>query len=561
LTAILLRAVYFLQLSATPLLNLHHWRQSDMHYFDRWARDIVAGDYLSRSIDVPMHRWHREAATYHFASSRDVFPPRNQADDEVQLAQEKALWARWMKSPAFYQDPLYPYLVAGTYALFGPDVRFVFAWQMLLGSVTTLLLWWLTLTYFGDAAALVAAALALLCGPLVFYEGLLLRESTIVFASVALVVLIERAFRTPSARRFTALGLALGIAILLKSTFVLVLFAVVAVAGWARSRQWRTSLAPLVLGTVVGIAPLVLRNIAVDAPPISMATSGPLTLLTSNGRSALPEVGFGIDTRALARFLGQTDGGWMSAIRQLAAEHSVMSYAALVWQKWRRVWHWYDIPNNENIYYSRTQLPLLASLPIAWWLCSGMAVVGLIVAAPRVRETWPLYLLVLSSVLPLLVFYVLGRFRLPLLVLGLPFCAHAVVSSIGWIRAGQLLRVAPAAVSVLLIGMWSGTALGSRQTLIRVADWILPYSSFYQSKVYAALDARDPASAARWYVEFFERYEPELEKRALPGNAPLAMELADMHRECAQILNAAHDPAAAKRHLARADELLHSRER
>lgn len=151
MAAVLVRAVYFLQLSATPLLHLHGWKQSDMHYFDRWARDIVAGDYLSHSVGVPMHRWHREAAAHHVASSREVPPPRNQAEDEAQLAQEKTLWARWMKSPAFYQDPLYPYLIAGTYAAFGPDVRFVFAWQMLLGIGTTLLIWRLTLVYFGDA--------------------------------------------------------------------------------------------------------------------------------------------------------------------------------------------------------------------------------------------------------------------------------------------------------------------------------------------------------------------------------------------------------------------------
>jgi 4-amino-4-deoxy-L-arabinose transferase-like glycosyltransferase len=555
--AALIRITYLLQLGATPLLNLHGWQQSDMHYFDDWARDIAAGDYLSRSIGVPMHRWHRETATHHLAASRDLPPPRSQAEDDARLEQEKALWAQWMKAPAFYQDPLYPYLVAGTYAAFGPDVRFVFAWQMLLGIATTLLLWRLTLIYFGDAAAVLATVLALLCGPLLFYEGLLLRESAIVFASVAIVALTERAFGMPGARRFTMLGLALGIAILLKSTFVLVLIAVMVAACWIHPKQWRTAFAPLVLGAALGIAPLVVRNIAVGVRPVSMATSGPLTLLTSNSRNALPEVGFGIDTRALARFLGQTDGGWVSAIRQLAAEQSMMSYAALVREKWRRVWHWYEIPNNENIYYMQTQFALLGRLPVTWWLCSGLAIVGLIVAAPRVREVWPLYLVVSSSTVPLLMFYVLGRFRLPVLVLVLPFCAQALVALIEWGRAGQLRRVAPAAVAVLLVGVWTGAALGPRQTLIRVSDWILPYSAFYQSKVYEALDARDAATASRWYVEFFQRYEPELERRALPGNAPLALELADMHRECAQILSAAHDPTGAERHRARADELLH----
>ena len=51
------------------------------------------------------------------------------------------LWSRWTGSPQFYQDPLYAYLIGLTYRVIGDDVRFVFAWQMGLGVMSTVLIW------------------------------------------------------------------------------------------------------------------------------------------------------------------------------------------------------------------------------------------------------------------------------------------------------------------------------------------------------------------------------------------------------------------------------------
>ena len=189
------RLVYFVQVNATPFVEMHEWRQTDMHYYDGWARQIAAGDWLSASVRIPMHRWHREVAARYLTSHPDARPALDQEAARVGhgIDAEDVLWSRWMGVPRFYQDPLYAYLMAATYKLARPDVRAVFAWQLALGVLTNVLIWVLARRFFGDAVAACAGALAVLCAPLMFYELLLLRDSSIVCAGLALVWLLDRA--------------------------------------------------------------------------------------------------------------------------------------------------------------------------------------------------------------------------------------------------------------------------------------------------------------------------------------------------------------------------------
>jgi hypothetical protein len=559
--SIALRVTYFLQLNGTPFIQMHGWGQSDMHYYDRWAREIAGGDWLSASVKIPMHRWHREIAAQYFDAHADV---RAELDREVatsndRLDRDELIWSRWMQQPRFYQDPLYPYLIAVTYRFVGQDVRFVFAWQLALGVLTNVLIWQLTRRYFGDVVAACAGALAVLSGTLVFYEQILLRDSLIVFAGLALIWLTDRALSRGGQVWFGVLGLALGVSCLLKSTFILLaggIATVMILLFWHRRRELLLSVSAIAAGFLIALSPLAARNVALGVPAFSMASSGPLTFVASNEAGYLPEVGFGINARVLTNFLGETSGGWLPAVREALRTHTVVSYASMLWQKWDRLWHWYAIPNNENFYYMRMQLPALAWLPVTFWFCAPLALVGLVLGAKQFRDAWPLYLLVVSSVVPMVIFYVLARFRIALVAALIPFAALTLVQTVEWVRAR---RQAPAAMSlacVVLIAGWTGRPLGGHQFLIRMADWILPYSVYYQPRVYSALDARDWSGAAAWYLEFF-RYEPTPAQILASNDPSLAPELADMHLECAKILRMSGQAHRAQAQMEKAQHILH----
>ena len=60
------RAVYFLELSRGPCLWQHRWQQSDMSFYDAWARQIAAGDWLTDGALHPTPRWAEEIADGYF---------------------------------------------------------------------------------------------------------------------------------------------------------------------------------------------------------------------------------------------------------------------------------------------------------------------------------------------------------------------------------------------------------------------------------------------------------------------------------------------------------------
>ncbi len=552
--AITLRVIYFSQLDATPFLHLERWAQSDMHYYDGWARQIAAGDWLSRRVPMPMHRWHHEVAQAYFTRHPGIKSEleRDGADPDA------ALWARWMGAPRFYQDPLYPYLLAVVYRFVSADVRAVLALQLAAGVLSVLLIWSLARRHFGETAGIWAGLLALACAPLMFYELLLMRDSLIACAGLGVVWLTDRAIDCGRRRWFAALGLTLGAAYLLKSSFavlavlivpgVLIVLVLKARTAPEVSRSWRGVLAAaaaLAAGAAIALVPLAARNVRVGIAPMSMASSGPLTFLSANDSNALPDVGFGIDTPLLARFLGETDGSWRTAGGLVAGGHDVGSYAALLWRKWDRAWHWFEIPNNENFYYVRNQAAVLAWMPVTFWLIGPLALVGLALAVTRTARPWTLAALVASTAVTLVAFYVLGRFRASLVAAAIPFAALAAAEVTSPSGARRVARTASIAAAAVLLGLWTGRPLADDQVLIRTSDWILAWSVEYQDRVYGALDRKDPAAAGAAYQEFFARFEPSAADIAAANDPRLAPELADMHAECAQILRAAGRPDAA----------------
>jgi 4-amino-4-deoxy-L-arabinose transferase-like glycosyltransferase len=563
ITSIVTRTIYFFQLDGTPFARMHEWRQTDMHYYDGWGKQIAGGDWKSASVRVPMHRWHREVAERYLTQHPGAEQSLDQAgaDPNARVDRDELLWSRWMRVPQFYQDPLYAYLIAVTYKLAPAEVRPILAWQLATGVLTNVLIWLIARRMFGDAVAACAAGLAVLCAPLMFYEILLLRDSLIVFTGLALIWLLDRALTGRGWAWSAALGLALGAACVLKSTFV-VLAAATIVILLSRARRFGRGqivcLAATAAGLAVALMPSVARNESVGAPAFALAASGPLTFVSANQVRARPDMGFGIDTNELATFLGTTDGGWRSAIGSALGTHTFGSYASLLWRKWDRLWHWFEIPNNEDFYYMRLKAPVLSWLPVTFWLCSPLALVGLVLGARRWREAWPLYLLAAVTAAPLILFYVLGRFRIPFFAAVIPFAALTLVEVGRALRARHYARGLAIAAAVLVVSAWTGRPLAADQRLIRTADWILPWSVTYETQVYGALDAKDPARAAAAYLDFF-KYEPSDAQILAAGDPQLAPELADMHNECAQILRLAGQPSLAEAQLLRARRLLELR--
>ena len=127
--ATLIHDIAFVQLRDTPFARLDQWRQADMDYYANWSQHIASGDWLSRELPLPLHRWHHEVAER-----------ARQLDPNLETLTDDGLWRRWTRSPQFYQDPAYAYVLGACYVLRAGPVTLL-ACQLIVGIIGVGLVW------------------------------------------------------------------------------------------------------------------------------------------------------------------------------------------------------------------------------------------------------------------------------------------------------------------------------------------------------------------------------------------------------------------------------------
>jgi 4-amino-4-deoxy-L-arabinose transferase-like glycosyltransferase len=577
--AFVLRVACFLQLAASPFFWIHEWKQSDMNTFHCWALAIAEGDWWFRSAAPPLHNWHRRIAEDYareFPQSWAELQAAHQTDDPDQAA--RALWYHWFGGGRTYQGPLYPYLIAGTYALLGPAVGWVFAWQMLLGIASIVLVYRLGREYFGDVAAVLAAVFVLFYGPLLFYELVLLRVTLIVFCGLLLVFLLERARANDPALplgkialRWMWVGVLLGLCLALKAHFLLMVFASVGLLVaqyWKRWGRLGWCGGALLAGLLVGFSPVVVRNVVVGAPPFVTASSGPPTFLISNAQGASQS---SWDTRHAARILGETGGALVpTVIATLKTHPTVSSYLRLLGQKALATWYWYEEPNNANFHYAQLHSSVLRALPISFGMIGPLALVGLVLALRRSATQWPLpyrrpaplYFLVLTNLIVLHVFFVFARFRVPLAAALTPFAAFAVARLICFVLSRRWKPAAAIVAVSAALGLYTLAPAVANQPTTRLVDVAVAYRVYYDVRLQSALTSGDLGAAAAVLGESL-RHQPA-EVLALGSARPatsreeaeLAAFYAEIYRRYAVILEEAGYSGEAEKQRRRSAELL-----
>ncbi len=93
----------------------------------------------------------------------------------------------------FYQDPLYPYLLAAVYRVAGRDLHLVRLLQAAAGCAAGWLLFRLAASWWGAATGLLALAFWAFYEPLIFYEGQVLKECLGPAGVVTLLFLLDLA--------------------------------------------------------------------------------------------------------------------------------------------------------------------------------------------------------------------------------------------------------------------------------------------------------------------------------------------------------------------------------
>jgi 4-amino-4-deoxy-L-arabinose transferase-like glycosyltransferase len=180
----------------------------------------------------------------------------------------------------------YPLFLAAIYRVAGPDWRTAERVQAVLGGGSVLLITTLAWLVVGRREALLSGYLAAVYPCLVFLPRLLLSENLSVFLQVAALCSTVLLLRRPRAIVALALGVLLGLNLLVRggSLFMaaLVVLGVAATAGGRRFDRRGLALAALVMtATSATLAPWVARNYSVFHHFVPIATEDGITFYTS----------------------------------------------------------------------------------------------------------------------------------------------------------------------------------------------------------------------------------------------------------------------------------------
>jgi hypothetical protein len=512
--SVVIRVIYFVEITHSPADAFHLAPQSDMHFFDLWAKSIAEGDYLTDKALHPLSPWQRQLAGAYFDQHPEV---KEALVDSGEKNPPRAIWEKWYRGKRFHQEPLYPYLIAGTYMLFESGMHSVFLWQMLLGVLINVLIYLLARRFFSATVAAIAAILAVLCAPLLFYEMVLIRSTLITFVTLAMVLLADEALHRNSRTWWLAMGIMLGVAALVKMSLILVGLGVLVLFIIRHPRPLPRLLANGALigaGMLLALTPLIARNRLVSVAPFEMSSVGAVVFACTNTADYSPDISeaFPCSLNHVPEIMGTTNGGFSATVLQTLGTHeNVGSYLAQVWKKFLSVWTWYEKPNNVNFYFFQLHSKILRYLPVTFALLGSLSILGLALGATRFRSLALLYVTAGAVIAPMLIFYATARFRTALTALLIPFAAYALVRVIALLRARPLVGACLAAVIVIPPAMFFHTPD------IRSVDHLIAYHSYYKPLIHLSQASGDYSRSDRLYREAL-RHEPSIGSARPPVN-------------------------------------------
>jgi 4-amino-4-deoxy-L-arabinose transferase-like glycosyltransferase len=415
--AVLLRLVHLLAVSATPILSYHQtFAESDMYLFDQWAHRIANGDVLGRQVYHPLNAWQLDSAP-----------------------SEK--WKAWYgESPVFYKAPLFPYLVAALYRLPGDTMVLLALLQILAAAASAVLLGRITGQIFGPTAGLCAALVYAVYAPDIHFDVVMLRGPWIILVSLLATWLLLGLHVRPTAGRAVGLGMVVGIAILVNEAFLTVppLITVVVLVWFLREpRRLAILLGGFALGMVGAGVPVVIRNVIVGASALKLAVTGSTVYAVFNSAGSSPYF-FQIRPATFVPIIEASGGDLLATVlgclRSFASVRDILAFylgkvAGLVIP--------FENPDNANVYYAALTSPLLGVLP-NYSLLLPASVVGLALAARRLREWVALLPFALALLVSILIALPLSRYRATLAVYLIPFAALALAEALAFARARRL---------------------------------------------------------------------------------------------------------------------------
>jgi Flp pilus assembly protein TadD len=381
---------------------------------------------------------------------------------------------------AFPVSPLYVYVLAVVLGLSGGSILAARVVQAIGGVLAVALAMRTARGLFGEAAGLVAGVLLATAGVITFHEIVLLQSALDPLLMAAFGWALLRALRSEAGGWWAGAG---GLAALFALNRPNALVGAAGIALWlllraAQRRTRGTIVAAVAFAAAVaaGLAPAAIRNVAATGRLTLVSSHGGLNFYIGNRAGAdgtyqappgiTPSIaGQAHDARVVAEAAAgralsdpEVSGHFTGLALGWIREHPGDAAALFVRKLWLVI-HRVELPLNYSYaYYVLDEPTILRWLPIGAWCLVPLGLAGLLArpaGGPRgAYLAWSMHAVLYA--LSVAVFFVAGRYRLPLLV---PFAvtgAGALAALVDGLvaRDVRVLALAATAAGVAVLGHW-----------------------------------------------------------------------------------------------------------
>ncbi len=386
-----------------------------------------------------------------------------------------------VREDAFYFAPLYPYMLAAFYSLFGRDLFAVKLVQAVLGAVNVVLVYFVGRHAFGDRrTALWAALLTMGYGVYYFYEGFLLKTTVAVFFTNLALLCLLLARNTDRKLYWLLAGLVTGLTSLLRGNILLVIPFVLLWIAW---EFWKKGLSGIgtraglyCLGLMLAISPATIHNWAASGDFVLTTYQGGTNFYIGNHHAAsgiyeplkpnlsMPQFekqdAVEIATEALGGKPSPSEISryWFGRSFEFIGDHPG-EFLELTYRKLRLFLNGNEIADDVDYRFFRGfstwfQMPRLSP-----GLIFPLAFMGIVFSLAGWRRHRLLYIYILASSLSVVLFFVFSRYRVPVMSGFILMAAYGMTELWRSVAGRQWRRVSVACAVFALFLFYSNQEL------------------------------------------------------------------------------------------------------
>ncbi len=395
-------------------------------------------------------------------------------DAKVYLGQARAIAHGYPAgSEAFWQAPLYPYLLAAGIAILGERHFLLHLIQSLAGAANCSLVALLGARTIGRREGIIAGLIAAVYGPLIFFDGEYLIPTLLVSLNLLLLLSIIEAGKAGKRVWIAAAGLLLGLSAIARPNALA--FAPVAAIWPAYAMRSRFSLGGIIrrmaimaIAALIPIIPVTAHNKIASDDFVLISYNGGINFYLGNNEnwretSALRPGLEWADLRALPLKEGAARPSERSAWFFRKSSEYVMSHPF----KWicslavrtGQFFHGHEYARNLDLYSRRSDSKIISALlwekgiAFPYGIIAPLALLGAgLSIRNRSRERTLLLLYSATYAAAVILFFVTARYRAPVLPVMFIFAAASITWMADKARERKLKRLAAAAaVTIVLV--------------------------------------------------------------------------------------------------------------